>query len=144
MNTQSVKLSSPSISKKVLATRAARRNRETSSRSASILASSFLPKEVEYETDSHNRKVRLGSATAAEIKYFLTGCRIVGAVDILEAIGESGWTNLMKSGCLVRAKWMRGYRNNMYWVTKKVAELYGLPTSITLAGGATVALVDPE
>lgn len=138
------------ISQRKLANRAAKRAAETKTRAAQIMlaavaaaASRPLISEEQFVTDYAGRKVRTTPASREEVAHFLRGNRVVDQVEILEQVGEAAFNNMYNNGSIVRdASFNRYHKNNLYWITTKAAEVYGIPARVTLASGATVALIE--
>lgn len=135
------------ISDRRRANRAAKREAEANSRAAKIMcaAVSYLPvvEEADFIVDYAGRKVRQSKPTDAEIAHFLRGNRVVDQIDILEFIGEAAFDKIYANGSIKRdSKFNRYSKNNLYWVTTKAAELYGIPVKFQIAGG-TATLVEP-
>lgn len=132
------------LSKAQVARRAAKREADANSRASVTLAAAFnrsycADDAEDIVLDSKGRRVRTSDATNEDVRALLIGNRVVDTEDILEAVGEKQFANMVNNGALVRdASFSRYKSNNMYWVTEKAVDLYGLPKTITLAGGATV------
>jgi hypothetical protein len=133
------------VSAKVLANRTARRQADAARRSSAILAKAFTAVDVEETAvvDYAGRVVRTLPCTKEEVAAFLRGNRVVDQQSILEEVGETQFNNMYYNGSIRRdSSFNRFSKNNLYWVTKKAAEVYGIPARITLCSGAVVDLVD--
>lgn len=116
------------VSKKVLANRAARRDRDASRYAAVV--SALAPTEIAYEIDEKGRKVRVTPASDADIAYLLRGNRALDSFDLWEGIGKEATAKLIANGSLARdPKWSKYKTGNLYWITEKAAELYGIPAT---------------
>lgn len=142
---------SSKISARRLANAAARREKDANRKCNKIMAkvisgasvTQFCAAEDDFTIDKHGRKVRTSAPTDKEIAHALTSNRVMDSTDILELLGEAAFTKLVTNGSLKRDASFNRYRTcNLYWITKKAAELYGIPAIVTLAGGAQVALAD--
>lgn len=129
------------LSKTVLANRAARREKDANSRATKTLAAAFskvycADDADDFIVDSKGRRVRQSEATADDIYALLIGNRVVEQIEAYEQIGTKAFQNLIDNGCLRRSKtFSRNDINNLYWVTTKAREMYGLPARITLSTG---------
>lgn len=133
-----------------LANRRAKREAEANSRAAKIMCAAvnevFLPvvEEQDFIIDYAGRKVRQSKPTDAEIAHFLRGNRVVDQEDILEHIGEAAFDKIYNNGSIKRdSKFNRYSKNNLYWVTEKAADIYGIPKRFMIAGGMA-KLVEAE
>lgn len=138
------------ISTRRLANAAARREKDANRKCNKIMAkvisgasvTQFCAAEDDFQIDKHGRKVRQSHATDTEIMHALTGNRVIDSTDILELLGEAAFTKLVTNGSLKRDASFNRYRTcNLYWVTKKAAELYGFKPYVDMQGHK-VALAD--
>ena len=130
------------VSARTLQNRKLRREKEANSRACQTLARMFSADsdEVEY-TYENGRKVRVTPASDQEIAYLLRDTRVLDAFDLWEGIGKEATSKLIQNGSLKRdASWSKYKTGNLYWITQRAAELYGIPATFKLAGGATVSL----
>jgi hypothetical protein len=143
MTTTATITATATVSAKVLANRAAARERDMNSRAAKIMAKAVSTKFCANEdtdafmADSAGRTIRLTPASNDEIRHFLLNNRVVDTIDILAELGEQAFNNLVANGSLRRdANFSRFKKNNLYWVSAKAQALYNLPARIKLVGGA--------
>jgi hypothetical protein len=134
-----------------IANRRVKREAQANSRAAKILCAAvtatYLPvvEEADFITDYAGRKVRQSKPTDDEIAHFLRNNRAVDQIDILEHLGEAAFDKIYYNGSIKRdASFNRNRKNNLYWVTEKAADLYGIPKSFQIASGATVRLVSAD
>jgi len=139
------------ISSQQLANRRAKREDDQCSRASKIMAQALneafftdVEEDNDFIVDYAGRKVRQSKPTDAEIADVLRGNRVVDQIDILENVGEKAFNNLYNNGSIKRDRNFSRYsKNNLYWITEKAAELYGIPKKFEIAGG-TAKLVPAE
>lgn len=138
---------SATITARQSAFRAARREADQNKRAnvimAKVVSTRIAPAEDDFGVDAYGRKARLSKPTNEEIAVALRGNRVLDSMELLELVGEDAWTKLVTNGSLRRdAGHRKGCMFNLYWITKKAAEIYGIPTRVTLPGGGSVDLID--
>lgn len=123
------------VSAKVLANRAATRNK-MQARYAAVAAAMTTVSAIEYGTDEYGRKERLTPSSDADIAFCLRGNRVIDSVDMVEQIGAQAMSRLIQNGSIRRgADHSRKSICNLYWITDKAAELYGIPAQWSNALG---------
>ena len=138
------------VSAKVLANRAARREAEQGKKHVRILAkvvsNTFaVTADENFTTDIYGRKVRVTKPTDQEISHTLRGNRVLDSIELNEQLGPDTITKLISNGSLRRdANHSRKSTCNLYWVTDKARELYDLPARIRLCTGIEVDYVPAE
>ena len=133
------------LSTRQLQFRAAKRARDAKINAPVVRAmfGTVVDAENDFTTDANGRKARLSKPSDIEIAHVLRGNRVLDSLELLELLGEATWTKLIQNGSLRRsANHKVGTGWNVYWITKKAADIYGIPADVTLACGAAVALVD--
>lgn len=135
-------MTATTISSRRLANRAAKRDAEVNSRANRILCRAIsatlapVVSEDDFVLDHMDRKVRQSKPTDAEIAAFLRGNRVVDTADILEYLGAAAFDKIYYNGSIVRdPKHNPRKRNNLYWITTKASDIYGIPARFEVAGG---------
>jgi hypothetical protein len=132
------------VSARRLANAAKRRD---GGRAAAILAHAIsrggYEEDAKFETHANGRVYRADKASDAEIAALLRGNRVVDSFDLWENIGKDAVTKLIANGSLKRdANHNKFAQGNIYWITTKAADIYGIPATFQQPGGATVSLIE--
>lgn len=110
-----------------IAFRKARRARDEQ-RYAVVASAAFGPcEDVTYYTDEKGRKVRdtrTVKVTNDEIRFALTGNRVVDEIEMLEAVGKEVLVYMIQKDYLRRAACKVG--SGFLWITQAAADNYGL------------------
>lgn len=122
------------VSAKIIANRAAKRAKYEGRYAA--VATVIGTAVIEYGTDQYGRKERLTPASDADIAFALRGNRVIDSQDMVEQVGAVAMSRLISNGSIRRsAEHSKTSICNMYWITERAAEMYGIPAKWSNSNG---------
>jgi len=125
------------VSARVLANRAAARERDANRKATAILAKAISqPAEETYEIDAKGRRVRQSRPMYDEVRTFLLTKRVIDTIETLEEMGQLAFNALVQMGYVVKDHTYNPYKTcNRFWITTKARDHYKLPARINLTTG---------